>query len=129
MNERKFAMILEVYHSTFYEDIKCLARMLDKKKFYECILQIDKSIEQILVSPNKPALLKYAPLLEYRKKKFFSNRKALAKQRPNMRILYCYIPEEKAIYFLAVGFRIVTKPRNPNDIYQRTKKRNLQSWA
>lgn len=122
-------MILEVYHATFCEDIKNLTKMLDKKKFYECLMQIDKTIEQILLSPNKPALLKYDPLLEYRKKKFFSSRKALAKQRPNMRLLYCYIPEEKTIYFLAVGFRIVTKPRNPNDVYQRTKKRDLKSWA
>ena len=122
-------MVLEVYHANFYEDIINLSRMLDKKKFYECLVQIDRTIEQVLLNPNKPAALKYAPLLEYRKKKFFSSKKPLAKQRPNMRLLYRYIAPEKTIYFLAVGFRIVTKPRNPNDVYQRTKSRPLQRWA
>lgn len=121
-------MILEVYHANFYEDIINLSRLLDKRKFYECLVQIDKTIEQILLSPNKPAALKYAPLLEYRKKKFFSNRYPLSKQRPNMRLLYRYVPVEKTIYILSVGFRIATKPRNPNDVYQRTKKRSLLDW-
>jgi hypothetical protein len=121
-------MIKEVYHPKFSDDIVVLSKILEKKHFYQCLLQIDRAIEQVLRNPYKPPTLKYSPLEEYRKKKFFSKLRPRPKQRSDMRILYRYEKQEKTIYFLSVGLRIVSKPRNPNDIYQRSIRRNVKQW-
>ncbi|MBA4493684.1 hypothetical protein ACFO25_04735 [Paenactinomyces guangxiensis] len=121
-------MIQEVYHPMFTDDLDFLAQKLGKRKFNECLIQIDQAIEQVLRNPYKAAALKHPPLQAYRKKKFFSAPRPHKKKRPNMRLLYRYVPGENTVYFLAVGFRMATKHRNPHDIYQRAKKREFSQW-
>ncbi len=118
-------MIHEVYHPQFGDDLAFLAQKLGKKRFNDCLIQIDKAIEQVLRNPYKAADLIYPPLQGYRKKKFFSQPRPHKRQRPNMRLIYRYVPEENTIYFLAVGLRIATRPHNPHDVYQRARKRNF----
>jgi len=121
-------MIKEVYHPRFSDDLEYLHQELGTKKFQECLIQIDRAINQILRNPHKAAPLKYAPLQGFRKKKFFSVSRPRKKQRPNMRIIYRYVPAENTIYFLAVGLRIAERPHNPYDVYQRARKRNFKEW-
>lgn len=119
-------MIKEVYHPQFSDDLQLLYRELGKNRFHECLIQIDRAITQILRNPKKAAPLKYAPLQGFQKKKFFSVARPRKKQRPDMRIIYRYVPSENTIYFLAVGLRLAGKPHNPHDVYQRARKRNLK---
>ncbi|WP_282199543.1 hypothetical protein [Collibacillus ludicampi] len=42
-----------------------------------------------------------------------------------MRLIYRYDASNDTIYYLAVGKRINTKPVNPEDMYQRMKRRDL----
>lgn len=121
-------MIKEVYHPQFSDDLELLHQELGKKKFQECLILIDRAITQILRNPKKAAPLKYAPLQGFRKKKFFSVSRPRKKQRPNMRIIYRYVPSENTIYFLAVGLRLAGKPHNPHDVYQRARKRDFLDW-
>jgi hypothetical protein len=121
-------MIKEVYHPAFRDDLAFLASIMGKKRWNECLLQLDRAIDQVVRRPLNPAPLKYAPLIGFRKKKFFSVARPRKKQRPDMRLIYRYVPEEKTIYFLAVGLRIAQKPQNPQDVYQRARRRNLTSW-
>ncbi|MBA4602788.1 hypothetical protein [Thermoactinomyces mirandus] len=117
--------MIEKYHPHFRDDLLFIAGVLGKKRFQEFLLQLDRAIVQVIRNPYKAARLKYAPLTGYRKKKFFSVARPKKKQRPDLRLIYRYIPAEKTIYFVAVGFRIAQKPRNPHDVYQRTRKRDL----
>jgi hypothetical protein len=121
-------MIKERYHPEFADDLLFLLQTLGKKKFQECLLMIDRAIDQVIAQPYKAAPLKYPPLAGFQKKKFFSSRRPGKKQRPNMRLLYRYVPEEKTIYFLAVGFRIAQRPQNPHDVYQRARRRDQTQW-
>lgn len=117
--------MIEKYHPQFRDDLLFMASILGKKRFQEFLLQLDRAIIQVIRNPYKAAYLKYAPLTGYRKKKFFSVARPRKRQRPDLRLIYRYIPAEKTIYFVAVGFRIAQKPRNPHDVYQRTRKRDL----
>lgn len=118
----------EVYHPSFRDDLAFLHSTLGKKRFRECLVQIDRAIEQVLRNPLKPAPLKYAPLTGFRKKKFFSVSRPRKKQRPNMRLIYRYVQAEQTIYFLSVGLRIAERPKNPNDVYSRARDRDLSQW-
>ncbi|KPC69375.1 hypothetical protein ADL26_18970 [Thermoactinomyces vulgaris] len=118
----------EVYHPCFRDDLAFLHAVLGKKKFQECLIQIDRAVEQVLRNPTKAALLKYPPLTGFRKKKFFSIGRPRKRQRPNMRLLYRYVPAEQTIYFLSVGLRIAERPRNPNDVYSRARERDFSRW-
>ncbi|MBA4542139.1 MULTISPECIES: type II toxin-antitoxin system RelE/ParE family toxin [Thermoactinomyces] len=122
-------MIKEVYHPLFSEDLSLLASMMNKKRFNECLQQIDRAIDQVIRHPFKAAPLKYAPLTGYYKKKFFSVARPRRKQRPDLRLIYRFNPEENTIYFLAVGLRLAQRPQNPHDVYQRARKRNLIDWG
>ncbi|MFC7443184.1 hypothetical protein [Laceyella putida] len=118
----------EVYHPSFRDDLAFLYTVLGKKRFQECLMQIDKAIEQVLRNPAKAAPLRYAPLTGFRKKKFFSVARPRKKQRPNMRLIYRYAPTEQTIYFLSVGLRIAGLPKNPDDVYSRARERDLSHW-
>ncbi|MBA4549190.1 hypothetical protein H1R82_02550 [Thermoactinomyces intermedius] len=117
--------MIEKYHPQFRDDLLFIASRLGRKRFKEFLIQLDRAIVQVIRNPYKAARLKYPPLTGFRKKKFFSVARPRKRQRPDLRLIYRYIPEKKTIYFVAVGFRIAQKPRNPHDVYQRTKKRNL----
>jgi hypothetical protein len=121
-------MIREVYHPRFADDLRFLAQTLGKKRWNEFVFQLNRAIEQVLRDPYRAAALKYAPLKGFRKKKFFSVRRPSRNQRPDMRLIYRYVPKEKTIYFLAVAFRIAQRPSNPQDVYQRAKRRDLNNW-
>ncbi|MBD1370848.1 hypothetical protein IC620_00540 [Hazenella sp. IB182357] len=121
-------MIHEIYHPHFSDDLIFLLHELGKKKGHECLLQIDRTIEHIIRFPHKAAKLIYPPLTDYRKKKFFPIARPGKRQRPNMRLIYKYNPDNQTIYFLAVGIRLTEKPRNTKDIYQRIRNRNDQLY-
>lgn len=117
--------IREVYHPLFFDDLAFLEKRFGKKKFNETLIQLERAIRHVLRQPYKSAILKYSPLQGYRKKKFFSTARPRKKQRPNMRLIYRYVPEQQTVYFLAVGLRIASRPPNQNDVYQRSKQRDL----
>lgn len=90
--------MIEKYHPQFRDDLLFMASVFGKKGFQEFLLQLDRAIVQVIRNPYKAARLKYAPLTGYRKKKFFSVARPRKKQRPDLRLIYRYIPAEKTIY-------------------------------
>ncbi|WP_124726627.1 hypothetical protein [Staphylospora marina] len=121
-------MIKEKYHPEFADDLAFLLHLIGRKRFPECLMQINRAIDQVIHRPHKAAPLKYPPLSGFRKKKFFSVRNPGKQQRPNMRLLYRHDPDTNTFYFLAVGMRIATRPHNPADVYQRVRERDLHMW-
>jgi hypothetical protein len=118
----------ELFHHDFREiDLPKLESMLDKRQFYEFLQCLQKEMRFIQRDPinNGSSPCQFPPLLDYRKKKFFSVSRPPEDQSPDMRLIYRFDKDNNTIYYLAVGKRISMIPSDPEDIYQQTKKRDL----
>ncbi|GIM46440.1 hypothetical protein DNHGIG_19890 [Collibacillus ludicampi] len=118
----------EIFHREFrVTDLPKIAAVMNARQYLEFAQCLKKEIDFIQRDPinNGSSPCVFPPLKDYRKKKFFSVRRPPEGETPDMRLIYRYDASNDTIYYLAVGKRINTKPVNPEDMYQRMKRRDL----
>ncbi|MEN9406643.1 MAG: hypothetical protein RLZ12_927 [Bacillota bacterium] len=96
--------------------------------FPKFLLQLDRTVDQIIANPYRGARLKYPPLDGFYKRKFFSMSRPKSYDRPDMRLIYWWDAKKRLFKFLCVGRRVIDKPYHQYDVYQQAKLRDLYNW-
>lgn len=73
---------------------------------------------------NGSSACEHPPLLDYRKKKFYSKIPQPVNSKPNMRLIYRLDESNKKLFILGIGLRLNERPINTQDIYQRLRLRD-----
>ncbi|MDO3408155.1 hypothetical protein QWJ34_00090 [Saccharibacillus sp. CPCC 101409] len=117
-----------VLHPSIASDIAAIESRFgnDTEALNECRSRITVALQRIRKKPveDKNPICEYEPLRSagYRKVKLFSHPPA-RKEHPDLRIIYRYDESSHEVLLLAIGFRILEKPRPPEDPYSQASTR------